>query len=199
MWSAWDCYLSGARDVLGLRLPEHEKYAAWEACAKEGGFRIVHEEFCIVSNRPSVLKIDDQNRPHCEDGPSHLWRDGWALYYWHGTPIPGEWVTGKKPSAQQALTWPNIEQRRAACEIVGWDSILSELKAKVINTDVDESIGQLVEVHLPDAGKERFLRVRCGTGRRFAIPVPPTMKTAHQANAWTYGLDAKDFAPEVRT
>jgi len=42
--------------------------------------------------------------------------------------------------------------------------------------------------------------VRCGTGRTFALPVPPDMKTAIQANAWTYGLDPKDiFNLEVRT
>ncbi|MCW1959774.1 MAG: hypothetical protein KIH64_014765, partial [Mycobacterium sp.] len=88
MWSYWDCYLTAFRDVLGLVLPEHDKYKAWEACAIEGGFRLVHEEFCIVSDRPEVLKVDAQNRPHCADGPSHRWRDGWSQYHWHGMRIP---------------------------------------------------------------------------------------------------------------
>lgn len=90
MWSAWDCYLTAGRDVLGLRLPAHEGYTAWEACAIEGGFRVMHAEFCIVSDRPEVLKVDAQNRPHCADGPSHRWRDGWALYHWHGLRVPDE-------------------------------------------------------------------------------------------------------------
>jgi len=41
--------------------------------------------------------------------------------------------------------------------------------------------------------------VTCGTGRTFALPVPPEMTTALAANAWTYGLEAKDYMPEVRT
>ena len=90
MWSTWDSYLTAFRDVIGLQLPEDEKYRAWEACAVEGGFRVVHEEFCIVCDRPEVLTIDDQNRPHNATGPSHRWRDGWALYYWHGMRIPAE-------------------------------------------------------------------------------------------------------------
>jgi hypothetical protein len=200
MWSALDCYLSAFRDVLGLVLPEHEKYRAWESCAIEGGFRVMHEEFCIVSDRPEVLRVDDENRPHCESGPSHRWRDGWSLYFWHGVSIPGEWVTGKKPSAKEALTWPNIEQRRAACEIVGWAAILRELKAKVIDADPDPLVGTLLEVDLPDAGKERFLRVRCGTGREFALPMPPTVRTALEGNLWSYGLPAdRSLIPEVRT
>ena len=92
------------------------------------------------------------------------------------------------------------EERRAACEILGWANILRELDAKVINEDGDPEIGTLVEVDLPDIGKEKFLRVLCGTKREFALPVPPDMKTALQANAWTFGMDIKDFVvPEVRT
>ena len=37
------------------------------------------------------------------------------------------------------------------------------------------------------------------TGRRFALPVPPDMTTALQANAWSYGLDETDYKPEIRT
>ena len=199
MWAAWASYLASFRDVLGLDLPEHVSYACWEEAAREGGFRVMHEEFCIVSDFPEYIKIDNENRPHCENGPSHRWRDGWELFHWHGTAIPGEWVTGKKPSAREALTWENVEQRRAACEIIGWVNILAGLDAKVIDEDEDDEVGTLLEVEIPDSGKERFLQVRCGTGRTFALPVPPEMRTALEANSWTYGLDKLDFKPEVRT
>jgi hypothetical protein len=108
-------------------------------------------------------------------------------------------VTGKKPSAKEALHWANVEQRRAACEILGWQHILAELDAKVIDKDADAQIGTLLEVNLPDSGPERFLSVRCGTGRQFALPVPREVDTALAANAWTYGLDKLSFKPEIRT
>lgn len=201
MWAGWGSYLAAARDVLGLDLPEHAAFKQYENAAREGGFRVMHDEFCIVSDFPLVIKKDNENRPHCEDGPSHLWRDGWALYHWHGVKVPEEWIRDKKSlSAKTALTWGNIEQRRAACEIVGWARILKELKAKVIDKDGDPEIGTLLEVDLPDSGKERFIYVLCGTGREFALPVPRTCKTALEANMWTYGLDAEaSFVPEVRT
>lgn len=164
----------------------------------------MHEDFCIVSDFPEFIKIDAENRPHCENGPSHRWRDGWALYHWHGVSIPAEWIENKAAlTAQTALTWPNIEQRRVACEILGWSAILSALNAKTIDLDGDPEIGELVEVDIPEIGRERFLRVLCGTGRQFALPVPPDMKTALQANAWTFGYDNAGFAefvkPEIRT
>ena len=200
-WAQYDSYLTAMRDILGLRLPEHENYKYWEEAAIHGTFRVMHEKFCIVSDFPEVLKIDDQNRAHGQEGPSHKWRDGWSLYHWHGVAVPEHWIMNKNSlTAKEAITWENIEQRRAACEILGWAKILRELNAKVINEDGDPEIGTLVEVELPDIGKEKFLRVMCGTKREFALPVPPEMKTALQANAWTFGMDIKDFVvPEVRT
>ena len=93
-----------------------------------------------------------------------------------------------------------MEQRRAACEIIGWDNILNLLDAKIIDEDKDPMIGTLVEVNIPDIGREKFIRVLCGTGRSFALPVPPEMNTALEANAWTYDLDGDVLRKlEVRT
>ena len=200
MWAPWDSYITGMRDVLGLRLPEHEKYAHWEQAAIHGGFRVLHPEFCIVSDFPEVLKIDAENLPHCETGPSHRWRDGWSLYHWHGVLVPAEWIEDRASlTAKTALTWANIEQRRAACEIVGWSNILKELDAKTIDRDDDPEIGELVEVTI-EGNRERFLRVLCGTKREFSLPVPPDVETALAANAWTYGVDGELIKRiEVRT
>lgn len=201
MWVAYDAYLTAARDILGLRLSPHAAYAHWEQAAIEGSFRVMHEEFCIVSDFPEIIKVDTENRPHCENGPSHRWRDGWSLYHWHGVSVPAEWIEDRASLTPEiALTWQNIEQRRAACEILGWGSILAALDARVIDEDGDPEIGTLVDVDLPGSGRERFLRVLCGTGREFALPVPPEMKTALEAQAWTWGLDSASFIrPEIRT
>lgn len=127
MQSPWVCFIEAARDVLGLQLPEYKNYQPWEDCAKHGSFRILHTDFCIVSDFPEQIHQDDQNRPHNENGPSHRWRDGWELYHWHGVKVPKEWIMDKSITAKDALTWPNIEQRRAACEIIGWGKVLDEL------------------------------------------------------------------------
>lgn len=201
MWAGYDCYLTAARDILGLDLPEHEKYKYWEQAAIHGGFRVMHEKFCIVSDFPEFIKIDDRNLPHCVDGPSHRWRDGWELFHWHGISIPAEWTRGEFPPANEMLHWENIEQRRAGCSMMGWARILKEISAKVIDKDPNPLIGTLVEADIPDSGKERFLIVECGTGRKgIVLPVSPKAKTAHEANAstWMY-TDAKQYNPEVRT
>ena len=201
-WSGWVAFLSFFRHVAKLDLPIYKKWEFYESAAIHGSWRYMHPNFCIISDRPEFIKFDENRLPHCESGPSHQWRDGWRIYHWHGISIPPEWIEEKTSlTAAQALTWENIEQRRCACEIVGWNRILKELNAVTINHDDDPQIGDLVEVDIPDIGRERFLRVLCGTGREFAIPVPPHITTAIQGQAWTYGYDdATSFVkPEVRT
>jgi hypothetical protein len=185
---------------LGWKDQTLERFEIDEILAKNCGWVWWHENVLAISDRPNLLKRDDAGRLHGETGPSIAYRDGWALHHWHGTAIPAEWVTTKKPTPQEALQWENVEQRRAACEILGWAQILSELDAKVINKDDDEHIGTLLEVNLPDSGPERFLSVRCGTQRLFALPVPRECSTASEANLWTYGLpNDVSLLPEVRT
>jgi hypothetical protein len=198
-WAGFAAWVSFFRDVCGWENEVLSKFEITEQLVKSCGWTWWHQNVLAISDHPSKISRDVNGRLHCENGPSIEYRDGWALYHWHGTSIPKEWVTGHKPSAKEALTWGNIEQRRAACEIVGWSSIMQELDAKTIDVDGDPEIGTLLEANIPDSGKERFLQVRCGTGRDFVLPVPRDMQTAIQANAWTWGLDAEQYKPEVRT
>jgi hypothetical protein len=191
--SFYDFFLNevGIKDIDAIRgLIEVAKHCGWVN---------TYDTHAIIQNRPSLIKMDEDNRLHSETGPVILYEDGFSVYAWHGTRIPGEWIEDGITAAE-ALRVENIEQRRAACELLGWAGILHQLNAVTIDENPDPQIGVLVEVELPDfEDKERFLRVMCGTEREFAIPVPPTMKTALEANAWTYGMDAEDYQPEIRT
>ena len=180
-------------------------YEYYELANKHGSVRYTHPQFTIISDRPEILLLDERNQLHNENGCAIQWRDGLGCYYWHGVAIPGEWIMNKESLTPEiALTWKNIEQRRAACEILGWNAILKNLNAKIIDENPNPQIGTLLEVELPDTGKERFLRVQCGTGREFAIPVTLfEHNTALECNAATYGwkpgLPIEDFIPVHRT
>lgn len=157
------------------------------------------DDLCVVSQKPIEVHWDDNQQLHGEHGPSVRYADGFSLYTWHGVSIPQEWIeTPESLTAEVALGWDNIEQRRAACEILGWDKVLSELEATVVDEDGDPEIGTLLEANFMGE-KEKFLKVQCGTGRTFVLPVPPEMTTALEANSWTYGIDKIEFRPEIRT
>lgn len=199
--SSWLSFYSYFSDVCGLDLAAVQPMIAF---AKEACWTYLDADFAIIQEFPLSIKFDDQNRLHCEDGPAIEYLDGTMVFAWHGTRLDRSrwsWILDKKTlEAKTALKEENLELRRVACEILGWVHILRELKTKVIDADEDPMIGTLLEVNIPDVGKEKFLRVLCGTGREFAIPVPPTVKTALEANAWTYGVEPEQLRDlEFRT
>ena len=148
-----------------------------------------YETLAIVCEPPISLSTDARQLPHAEEGPCVQWPNGWGAFAWHGTPIPPAWMTHKEAlTPATVFAQANAELRRAGCEICGWNNLLKTLKAKLIDRDPDPQIGELIEVRLPRIGRSRFLRVLCGTGRLFALPVPPGMRTALEANAWTYQI-----------
>ncbi len=204
-------WLGGARpafvsfftDVCGLALSDSHIAAAnaYRATCESACWWLPYKDFVLVSERPTKILRDEQGRLHSETGNAIEWPDGWGFASWHGTRIPVEWITQRDQLIPEvALTWPNIEQRRAAAEIIGWAKVLATLPHTVIDEDPDPQIGTLISVDLPDAPGARFVLVRCATGRDFALAVPLTVKTALEANAWTFGLDSGVLKTlEVRT
>ena len=193
-YSAWTDYFN---EVCAIAI-DRNFLEMTESC----GFYWTLDGICFASERPSEINLDAEGRLHSETGMSIKYAGtGWGLFHWHGTKIPAEWILERtKLTPQVALKCSNIEKRRVACEMLGWSRILLELKAKIIDQDADPEIGELVEVRLPDlSAPAKFLRVRCGTGREFAIGIPPGINKALDAQAWMIGLDPKDFhRPEIR-
>jgi hypothetical protein len=190
------------REVCGLTLPQAiaAKAAAYEMAMSSGCWWLPCCGFAILSARPAEIHRDDRGRLHCETGMAITWPDGWGFTAWHGTRIPADWITNRASlDPRTALTWPNVEQRRAAAEIIGWKRILGTLDARAVDVD-DPEIGTLLEVDLPDSPKSKFLRVMCGTRREFVLPVPGEMRTALEANSWTYDVPQIDIKTlEART
>jgi hypothetical protein len=101
-----------------------------------------------------------------------------------------------------ALAEPNAEVRRVMIERIGLQRFLKELNARVVHEDRDPGgPRQLLSVEL--AGDEALVcvSVNCpSTGRHYLIRVPPTMRTCHQAVAWTAGFDnPDDYVPVLET
>ncbi len=146
-----------------------------------------YEGVVIASEKPRSIRWDDNRLLHGEAGPAVEYADGYALYAWHGQSIPGEWVTGAPPTPAEALTWRNLDQRAAACEIIGWHRILDEVGARTIDDSGDPVWGKLVEVDLPDNGPQRMLDAKCGTGRRFALLATMNVNTVDEAQSELHG------------
>jgi hypothetical protein len=170
--------------VIGANYSNNGHLNAYIDYAKNCGWMFAYKEVAFVSHRPSEIHFDERGLLHCESEKAVKYSDGWGISSWHGTRIPCEWLDGKTLTPEIALHHENVEQRRAACEILGWNNVLNKLNAKTIDKNPNPFVGELLEVDIPDIGREKFLRVKCPTGRQFAMPVPPEMKSASEAQRW---------------
>jgi hypothetical protein len=202
MWGHYDCYLTAMRDVIGLRLPEHDAYAHWEQAAIHGGFRVMHHEFCIVSDFPEFIRVDEGREPHCENGPSHRWRDGWELYHWHGVRVPAHWIMSPETvDPAEILATREVEVRAAGISIVGMARMLDKLDYRLIDSDPDPLHGDLIRVSIPDLPEPvHYLKAHCPRNGTICEAVPNHITSVLDAQSWRVGIPASEFVyPSKRT
>lgn len=200
-WVNLAAYADYYRRVLRIKFTESvNQYIDYQrnsgvfyAIATKGAF--------VACGGPTELHKDESGQLHCETGPAITWPDGYKIWAWHGTRIPGEWIEQRNQlDPQIALTWKDIEQRRCAAEIIGWERVIDRLSPQVVDADADPAIGTLLQVDLPDSPAARFLRVRCATGRDFCLPVPPECATAIAAQSWMWQVPEDVYRQlELRT
>lgn len=193
---------------LGLRYDEAAAglLRSWATIARTAGWWAPFSGICVLSDRPRYVSFDERDRLHRAGAGAIRFSDGWGVSAWHGVRVPDSWFDGRTLTPAVALGEANVERRRAACEIVGWENVLAHPSLNPVVIDADEpSIGTLVRVDLPDAPDRWFLRYRCATGRWFAEAVNDrTFNTALLANAagngWRPGFgDPESYIPFIRT
>jgi len=219
------------RDVAALNI-DFAPLAPYESLAKLSGPRYTHEKFCIVSDKPEYIKgywRDGRFIAHCEDGPSHRWRDGSCIYTWNGRQIG--WRFGARSGGNpdiidhpETITIsaihhePNAEIRRVMIARFGAARYARESGAELLHED---EFGKLWRTERP--GDSPIVMLECVNGspepidyvpgdgesgewagnrwhKHYWLRVPPTIQTARAAEAWIHGLDhAEQYAPQVRT
>lgn len=164
------------------------------------GWWIPYENVCILQHRHSELRRDEQGRLHNPDGPAVLYRDGWGVYAWHGVRLsPGnEWIITDPAqlAPQRILDEQNAELRRVMLERYTPQKFIQEVNADKIDKNGDYV---LYRAPFPD---EPLMMLRCvdpSTGREYYLRVPPTMQSAWQAVAWTFGMDEAEYAPSAES
>jgi hypothetical protein len=215
-WSSYASYLNFFKDVVQLPI-DFSKWESYETLDLHAGPRFLHEKFCIISERPVTLLVDEQNRPHSEIGPFCKWRDGAALYSVHGVRIPA-WIIEQpeRLTITSIEAEENTEIQRVMIERFGWDQYAEKCGSVVIDTDL--KWGALYGRD----GRAEFVKVVNGSPepdgsfRNYILPVAPGCEplpadggdlgapqklTALNAVASTYGMTGAQYerSMELRT
>jgi len=52
--------------------------------AQSCGFWWPYHDRVLLTERPRLLRLDSQGRPHCDTGPALQYPDSWGVWAWHG-------------------------------------------------------------------------------------------------------------------
>jgi hypothetical protein len=173
------------------------------AVARAAGWWWPYERLAVLCERPVELHRDEAGRLDRGDGPALAFPDGFALHAWRGLPVPAEFVAGLDSLTPERIRdEENAELRRVMLERYGYDRYLRETGARPVQQD---ATGRLWLIPLP--GDEDVLMVEVvnstpepdGTNRTYWLRVPPSTATARAGVAWTFGLEAAEYAPLQET
>ncbi len=221
--AGWLSFYDFFREVVGLR----EITAPLEPLtelARHVGWWLPHEKICWVSERHTLVRKDASGRLHCETGPAVAYPDGFAVYAWHGVRIDGRIIDNPETiTVKEIDDERNAEVRRVLMERFGTGRYLLEGGAKEMHRDEcgilyrkdfagDEPLVMVRVLNStpePDgvlsAEEARQIfgaaahRVTDGRYKEYQIRVPPTVKTAREAVAWTVDVRPEDYRPEVES
>ncbi len=169
----------------------------WQVAAHVGWI-VPHENVCWLSERHHVLKADANERLHCATGPALSYRDGLTVHMWKGVQVPGHLI--ENPSRITARTIDRELDpvvRRCMIDIITPERYIAMGSAVRINQDETGTLWRKLwwgfdawaAVEVVNGTPEPD-----GTRKHYYLQVPPTVRTAREAVAWTYGLSENQYA-----
>lgn len=171
--------------------------SALTAVVSNVGWIVPHEQICWLSERPAIMKTDPRSRLHSPSGPALQYRDGFQVHAWKGVEIPA-WLS----EFPESITVGRITRerdpfvRRCMIEIMTPEKFIAAGGARVVSRDETGTLWMYT------SGFDTWAAVEVingtpepdGTRKHYFLQVPPEMRTARQAVAWTYDLTESQYA-----
>ena len=184
------------QDVYGLKHDDCTLSGLWSV-AENAGWMLPHKHVCWLSERPVVLAFDISGRLHSASGPALAYRDGWSVHVWKGVELPAVLIEQPGAITLDAIDrQPNVIVRRCMIEIMGTKRFLALGGASIAGSDETGTLWRkiwrfgdewaAVEVENGTAEPD-------GTRQRYILQVPPELRTARAAVAWTYGMSEREY------
>jgi hypothetical protein len=181
-----------------------------------------HQDVVVMSERPTVIALDDSDNLHSVSGPAFCYGDKLRKYMIHGIEVEPQIV--KDPD--NYLTPARIEQehnaevRRTLLDLYGSERYLRQTGAQVIH---EGRHGRRLWWRMPNENRrvargmeadsiftnsnEPLVMVEVknstpepdGSIKIYFLRVAPHIRNADEAVAWTFGLTLAEYEPYVET
>lgn len=161
------------------------------------------KDICLLSENFKTINLDEQSRLHCEDDYALEFADGWGLYRWHGVNVPEQLILRPHDLTIEDIdNETNQEIRRIKIERYGQEKYLLDSMVEIIDQD---DFGTLYKKDLDRDEPIVMVKVvnstpeKDGSYKDYFIRVPPVIKSAKEAVAWTFNLTKEEYSPTIET
>lgn len=169
--------------------------------ASSMGWMLPHQQICWLSERPTTLSQDIRGRLHGTRGPALAYGDGFRHYAWKGIEVPQDFIEDREGITLEAIDHePDPILRRTMIDIITPQRFVAmggAIRASQDDTGVlwrrtwwTGDSWAAVEVvngtRQPDGSREHYY-----------LQVPPELRTAREAVAWTYGMSEQRYSDLV--
>jgi hypothetical protein len=204
-WIAWcsqmDFCISELECTCDLKL-WHSLQVLVQSCSTV----LPRTKFCYVSDRPTKIHFDEQQRLHGVGQPAISFADDTHLYFNQGVHLPSDY--GKLHPHQWLSEWvlaeKNVEIRRILIEGIGYGRVCQELNARTIDTWREYTLLWIelpTLIHANNRTEEPIflLKMTCPSTKHIhALRVPPNIGSARTAAKWVnWDIDPEGFIIET--
>lgn len=163
---------------------------------------VFYKRVCLLSESPVRFRLKgDPTAPHCDNGPVLTYADGLEVYGWKGIAVPPVTIL-LETTLELIERERNSEVRRVLVERYGLGRYIQDTNAELV---MEDECGLLYKVE--QEGDEPILVVQVtnstadedGTYKKYFLRVPPETRSPREGVAWTFALDADDYAPDCET
>ena len=203
-WEVWDLSWASVTYLGAVQTKDLVTATKWSpvfACFLAGAWVFLPMDgLCLWMPLPQVRAAS--GRLHSDTGPAFALGED-RLWFWKGVEVPQYVIENPRAITLADIeSEPNVEIRRIKTERFGLQRFLEQSGALLEHRD---DFGMLYRKVIP--GDEDLVMVKVvnstpepdGSFKDYFLRVPPAMRTARQAVAWTFGKQEGEYAPEVET
>ena len=204
-WLPENQWIATAR-ILGNNEAPADDLAPYGVLAASAGWWWLNRGVVVLSDRPLAVHLDEHRRLHRTDGPAVVYEDGFSVNVIDGILLPDWYFEDGAVTVDRIEAEPNMEIRRLLIDRIGGDRYMADAGGRLVHEDDTGQLWSVVQdIHRGLRLDVRLVRVVDATPqaddsrRVYWIHVPPFVDTARAAVAWTFGLDADQYSPQVET
>lgn len=189
----WQAFIEYFINECNVKIDHKDYYELSKVVNDNCGFVLWANRIIAIIDRPEIISRDESKQLHSENSPAIKYGE-YELYFWHGVNVDrGIIMEPEKITTKEILAEKNQEIKRIKIERYGYMRYVQDMGGVKIAEDETGKLWHLKSENISVVEVVNGSPEPNGEYRKYFLSVPPEMKTAIEAVAWTYGMSPEKY------